>query len=52
MKKIVLDSDSIIIDGKEFTVKEIKQALVDQVRYHKLSDFVQETFTEAGVHNE
>lgn len=52
MKKMLMDDDTVIIDGKEFTKEEIKNALVDQVRYHKLSDFVQETFNEAGVSNE
>lgn len=52
MKKILLDGDSIVIDGVEITKEEIKKALVDQVRYRKLSDFVQTTFQEAGVSNE
>ena len=52
MRKMLLDGDSIVIDGVEFTTEEIKNALVDQVRYRKLSDFVQTTFTEAGVTDE
>ena len=52
MKKILLDGDIAVIDGKEFTKEEVKNALMDQVRYHKLSDFVQETFNGAGVSNE
>ena len=52
MKKMLLDGDTILIDGKEFTKEELKEALVDQVRYHKLSNFVQTTFTEEGVVDE
>ena len=52
MKKMLVDGDSIIIDGVELTTEEIKKALVDQLKYRKLSDFVQETFNEAGVSNE
>ena len=50
MKKMLVDGDTVLIDGKEFTKEELKEALVDQVRYHKLSDFVQTTF--GGVSNE
>lgn len=53
MKKMLVDGDTIVIDGKEFTKEEIKNALIDQLRYHKLSDFVQTTFQETdGVSNE
>ena len=51
MKKMLRDDDTVIIDGKEFTKEELKNALMDQVRYHKLSDFVQTTF-KVGVSNE
>ena len=52
MKKMLVDGDSIIIDGVELTTEEIKNALVDQLRYRKLSDFLEMQFTEAGVSNE
>ena len=43
MRKILLDGDSVIIDGVEFTTEELKQALVEQHKFHKLSDFLQTT---------
>ena len=49
---MLLDGDIAVIDGEEFTKEELKEALVDQVRYHKLSDFVQTTFQSGGVTNE
>ena len=52
MKKMLVDGDSIIIDGVELTTEEIKKALVDQLKYRKLSDFIETTFTEESVVNE
>ena len=52
MKKIILGGDIVVIDGKEFTTEEIKKALVEQYKYHELSDFLQTTFTGTGVANE
>ena len=49
MKKILVDGDIAVIDGVEFTTEQIKNAFVDQLRYHKLSDFIQ---TNGGVSNE
>ena len=52
MKKMLVDGDSIIIDGVELTKEEIKKALVDQLKYRKLSDFIETQFTEVGVADE
>ena len=52
MKKMLVDGDSIIIDGVELTTEEIKKALVDQLKYRKLSDFLEMQFTEVGVADE
>ena len=43
MKKTLLDGDSAIIDGKEFTTEELKKALVEQYKFRRLSDFLQTT---------
>ena len=43
MKKILMKGDSAIIDGVEITTEEIKQALVEQHKFNKLSDFLQAT---------
>lgn len=51
MRKILLDGDSVIIDGIEFTTEELKQALVEQHKFHKLSDFLQVKF-QGGVPSE
>jgi len=51
MKKMLRPGDSVIIDGIEFTTEEIKNALIDQCKYNKLSDFLQTTF-EGGVTSE
>ena len=52
MKKMLVDGDTIVIDGVELTTEEIKKALVDQLKYRKLSDFIETQFTEIGVSNE
>ena len=50
MKKILMNGDSIVIDGIEFTVEEIKTALVEQHKFRKLSDFLETKMV--GVSNE
>ena len=52
MQKYLLEGDSVIIDGIEITREEIKEALIDQRRYNKMSDFLRTTFKEDGVSNE
>lgn len=52
MKKILMDGDIVVIDGKEFTTEEIKEAFVEQMRFHKLSNFLETTFTEESGVNE
>ena len=52
MRKIILESDSIVIDGKEFTHTDIQQALINSLKYEKLSDFLQSQFGDGGVPNE
>ena len=49
---MLVDGDSIVIDGVELTKEEIKKALVDQLKYRKLSDFIETQFTEVGVADE
>lgn len=43
MKHYLMNGDSVIIDGKEFTKEEIKNALVEQYKFNKLSDFLRTT---------
>ena len=52
MRKMLRPGDSVIIDGIEFTTEEIKNALIDQCKYNKLSDFLQTTFRKGGVTSE
>ena len=52
MRKMILESDSIVIDGVELTYEEIKSAVVEQHKFHKLSDFLETTFQKEGVLNE
>ena len=44
MRKMLLDGDSVLIDGVELTKEEIKQAMIDQVKYNRMADFLQTTF--------
>lgn len=48
MKKILMDGDVIVMDGKEFTTEDLKNALVEQYKFHQLSDFIRN----GGVSNE
>ena len=51
MKKILLESDSIVIDGMELTYAEIQEKIKDSSRYRnymKYSDFIRA----GGVLNE
>ena len=41
MKKILLDSDIVIIDGEEYTTQEIKTALIKEYQFDKLTDSIQ-----------
>lgn len=49
MKKILLNGDSVIIDGKEFTTEEIKTAIVEQHKFNKLSNFLRTTLPQEEV---
>lgn len=49
MKKILLNGDSAIIDGKEFTTEEIKHAIIEQEKYSRLSNFLRTTLPQEGV---
>lgn len=51
MRKMVLEEDSIVIDGVELTYNEIREKIMDSYKYKKLSDFIQTTFKEDGVSN-
>lgn len=52
MRKMILESDSIVIDGVELTYDEIKRAVIEQEKFNRLSDFLQTTFKKRGVANE
>ena len=49
MRKMLLDGDSVLIDGVEITKEEIKNALIDQLKYNKLSAFIETTFNNGEV---
>lgn len=48
MKKILKTGDVIVIDGKEFTEEELKNAIMDKYRFHDLTNFIRN----GGVTNE
>ena len=52
MRKMLLDGDSVLIDGVEITKEEIKQAMIDQMKYTKMAAFLQTTFNKGGVTSE
>ena len=52
MKKILMNGDSAIIDGVEFTTEEIKKAIVEQEKYARLSNFLRTALPEGGVSSE
>ena len=49
MKKILLNGDSVIIDGTEFTTEEIKTAIIEQEKYTRLSNFLRTTLPNGEV---
>ena len=49
MKKILMSGDSAIIDGVEFTTEEIKQAIIEQKKFVRLSNFLRDTLSEEVV---
>lgn len=49
MKKILLDGDSIILDGVEISKEEIKRAIVEQEKFNRLSDFLRNTLSREVV---
>ena len=49
MKKILMNGDSAIIDGVEFTTEEIKRAIIEQEKYARLSNFLQTTLNSGEV---
>ena len=49
MKKIILNTGIVVIDGNEYTVEEIKTALVEQYKFHQLSDFLRNTLNSGEV---
>ena len=51
MKKILMDGDSIIVDGLELSKEQIKEVLTENVVLKRQIDFVRTTF-EVGVSNE
>ena len=49
---MLLDGDTVLIDGKEFTKEELKEALVNQYRFNNLSNFLRTECQKGGVSNE
>ena len=49
MKKIILNTGIVVIDGNEYTVDEIKTALVEQEKFNRLSDFLRNTLPNGEV---
>ena len=52
MKKILLESDSIVVDGLELSYEELKNVLTENVVLKRQLNFVRTTFNEVGVSNE
>ncbi|MBR0059342.1 MAG: hypothetical protein IJP99_08445 [Methanobrevibacter sp.] len=51
MKKILLDGDSIVIDGIEISKEDLKIYLTERVQYKKQLDYVK-TLAQGGVASE
>jgi len=51
MKKILLESDSIVVDGLELSYEELKNVLTENVVLKRQLNFVRTTF-KVGVSNE
>lgn len=49
MKKILLDGDSVIMDGKEFTKEELKTFLTERIVLKRQLDYVKSIATGGGV---
>lgn len=52
MKKILLESDSIVIDGIELTYEQLKTVLTENVVLKRQINFVRTNFNNGGVINE
>ena len=52
MKKILMDGDSIVIDGIELSKEKIKEIMTENVVLKRQLNFVRTTFNEVGVSNE
>lgn len=53
MKKILMDGDSIVVDGLELSKEEIKNVLTENVILKRQLNFVRTTFNDGvGVSNE
>ena len=52
MKKILMDGDSVIVDGLELSKEKIKNILTENVVLKRQIDFVRTTFNKDGVSNE
>lgn len=46
MKKLLMDGDTVIIDGIELSKEKIKELLKTEYKYHNLSEFIRTTFSE------
>ena len=52
MKKILMDGDSIIVDGLELSKEQIKEVLTENVVLKRQINFVRTNFNNGGVINE
>lgn len=52
MKKIIMESDSIIIDGVELSYNEIQELLIDRYKFRDISNFLRTNFNKVGVSDE
>lgn len=52
MKKILMETDSIVVDGLELSYEELKNVLTENVVLKRQLNFVRTTFNEVGVSNE
>jgi len=51
MKKILLDGDSIVLDGVEITTEELKTFLTERIAYKRQLEYVR-NIAKGGVANE
>ena len=48
MRKMLLDGDIAVIDGEEYTLEELKEALLNQYRFNNITNFLRTECQKSG----